>query len=142
MKLKYIEEVRAFSRFYTVFFGILDKRFLKSRFSLLETRVMHCAYTKEGILPSEIVAELNIDKGFLSRILVSLEKRKVIKRVQSKKDGRSVQMFITTLGKKEFKKLTKDSNNEVAGLLSNLSNAQCEILVRKMNEIKQLLSEG
>ena len=91
MKKENIEEVRAFNKVYTVFMGILNKSFLKSKYSLVETRVMHAAYTKDGIMPSEIVTMLNIDKGYLSRIITSLEKRRVIVKTKS-------EVFATSLG--------------------------------------------
>ncbi|HMG13832.1 MAG TPA: MarR family winged helix-turn-helix transcriptional regulator [Saprospiraceae bacterium] len=142
MRLKYVEEVRAFSRFYTVLMGVLDKKFLKEKYTLVETRIMHLACINDGIMPSEIVNTLNIDKSYLSRILTSLEKRKVIKKIESKKDGRSVNVRITNFGKLEFEKMTKTSNKEIEGLLVNLSDAECERLIKKMHEIKELLESG
>ena len=121
MKKENIEEVRAFNRVYTVFMGILNKSFLKSKYSLVETRVMHAAYTKDGIMPSEIVTMLNIDKGYLSRIITSLEKRKVIVKAKSESDGRSVRLSITEFGKSEFEKLNKASDIQVEGLLSQFN---------------------
>ena len=112
---------------------------MKSKYTLVETRVMHSAYIKDGVMPSEIVNILNIDKSYLSRILTSLEKRKVIEKIESKKDSRSVNIHITNFGRHEFEKLTTASNKEVAGLLANLTDAECKRLVKKMHEIKELL---
>ncbi len=142
MKKENIEEVRAFNRVYTVFMGILNKSFLKSRYSLVETRVMHATYTKDGIMPSEIVTMLNIDKGYLSRIITSLERRNVIAKSKSSSDGRSVRLSITEFGKKEFEKLNKASDIQVEGLLSQFSDQDCEILVKNMSEIKAILERN
>lgn len=139
MKKENIEEVRAFNKVYTVFMGILNKSFLKSKYSLVETRVMHAAYTKDGIMPSEIVTMLNIDKGYLSRIITSLEKRKVIVKTKSESDGRSVRLSITEFGKNEFEKLNKASDIQVEGLLSQFNDVDCERLVKNMKEIKAIL---
>lgn len=136
-----IEAVRAFNRVYTVFMGILNRSFLKSKFTLVETRVMHAAYEKNGIMPSEIVTILNIDKSYLSRLLASLERRKVIIKKKSVSDGRSVEIFITELGKKEFKKLNTASNMQIEGLLSQLNENDCKQLIKNMSEISEILEE-
>ncbi|HCT30182.1 MAG TPA: MarR family transcriptional regulator [Bacteroidales bacterium] len=141
MEKESIEEVRAFNRVYTVFMGILNKSFLKSKYSLVETRVMHAAHTKDGIMPSEIVALLNIDKSYLSRIITSLEKRKVITKTKSSSDGRSVKLSITEFGKKEFEKLNQASDVQVEGLLSQLNQVDCERLVKNMSEIREILEK-
>lgn len=141
MKKQSIEEVRAFNRIYTVFMGILNKSFLKSKYSLVETRVMHAAYTKDGVMPSEIVTMLNIDKGYLSRIITSLEKRKVIVKSKSSSDGRSVKLSITDFGKKEFEKLNQASDIQVEGLLSQLNPKDCEQLVKNMSEIRAIIEK-
>ena len=141
MKKQSIEEVRAFNRIYTVFMGILNKSYLKSDFSLVETRIMHAAICKDGIMPSEIVAMLNIDKSYLSRIITSLEKRKVIAKIKSSSDGRSIKLSITDYGKKEFEKLNQASDIQVEDLLTQLNPKDCERLVKNMAEIRAILEK-
>ena len=141
MKKQTIEEVRAFNRIYTVFMGILNKSYLKSNFSLVEVRVMHAANNKDGIMPSEIVALLNIDKSYLSRIVASLEKRNIIIKTKSPKDGRSVRISITEFGQKEFEKLNQASNVQIEGLLSTLNERDCEQLIKSMSEIRMILEK-
>jgi DNA-binding MarR family transcriptional regulator len=141
MKKQTIEEVRAFNRIYTVFMGILNKSYLKSNFSLIEVRVMHAANNKDGIMPSEIVALLNIDKSYLSRIVASLEKRNIITKTKSPKDGRLVRISITEFGQKEFEKLNQASNVQIEGLLSTLNERDCEQLIKSMSEIRMILEK-
>lgn len=139
MKEKDIEEVRSFNRVYTVFMDILNQRFLQSRFSLVETRVLHAAFHQDGITPSEIVVLLNIDKSYLSRIIASLIRRKVIAKKKSADDGRSIHLSITAVGRKEFEKLNEASNLQVAGLLAQLSENDRKQLVNNMSEIRRIL---
>lgn len=141
MKRQNIDEVRAFNRVYTVFMGILNKSYLKSDFSLVETRVMHAAINKDGIMPTEIVTQLNIDKSYLSRIIANLEKKRVIIKTKSLNDRRSVRISITEFGKKEFEKLNKASDIQVDGLLSKLNPKDCELLVKNMSEIRVILEK-
>ena len=139
MKEKDIEEVRSFNRVYTVFMGILNQRFLQSKFSLVETRVLHAAFHQDGITPSEIIVLLNIDKSYLSRIIASLIRRKVIVKRKSVHDGRSIHLSITAIGRRELEKLTEASNLQVAGLLAQLSDSDRNRLVKNMSEISSIL---
>lgn len=141
MNSREIQEVRAFNRVYTVFMGILNQRFLKSRFSLVETRVMHAVLTQEGIMPSEIVTLLNIDKSYLSRIVTSLIKRRILGKKKSIADGRSIQLSITELGKKEFEKLNEASNLQVAELLAQFTDEERYQLITCMTEIRSVLEK-
>ena len=141
MEKKLIEEVRAFNRVYTVFMGLLNQSFLKSQYTLAETRVMHATLNKDAITPSEIVALLNIDKSYLSRIITSLERRKVLVKSKSPSDGRSFRISITLFGRQEFEKLVTASNNQVAELLSKLNQQQRTLLVKNMTQIRQLLEK-
>ena len=141
MEKEIVEEVRAFNRVYTVFMGLLNRSFLKSQYTLAETRVMHATLNKDAITPSEIVVLLNIDKSYLSRIITSLERRKVLVKSKSPSDGRSFRISITLFGRQEFEKLVTASNNQVSELLSELSQQQRTLLVKNMSEIRQLLEK-
>lgn len=141
MKNNAIQEIRAFNRVYTVFIGILNKRYLNSRFSLVETRIMHATRVKPGVTPSAIVSALNIDKSYLSRILVSLEKRKIIKRIQSDSDGRSVKLYITAIGNAAFEKLNAASDKQVEGLFKKLTKKEFVLVVRNLSAIRCILEK-
>ena len=97
MKQEYIDQIRAFNRFYTKVLGVLNKSYLGSEFGLPEIRVIQDVYLHPNRNAKEISRELNMDKGLLSRIL---------KKAGSEKD--------TYIGEKaandnrmEFVKLTK-----------------------------------
>jgi DNA-binding MarR family transcriptional regulator len=81
-----------------------------------------------------------IDKGYLSRILLKLQKKKLLETSQSAGDGRSIILLLTLKGKQEFEKLNNAANKEVGSLLSKLTQSRCDELVRHMNEIKKILS--
>ncbi len=137
-----ITKVREFNRFYTVFIGILNKTYLHSKYSLAETRVLHATLTEPGIKPIKIIKALKIDKSYLSRMIVNLEKRKVIRRKKSKNDGRSIHLYITPFGFSEFAKLTESANKEVASFLSVLNKQEIEDLMQSMTRIKEILSKS
>ena len=80
MKQEYIDQIRAFNRFYTKVLGVLNKSYLGSEFGLPEIRVIQDVYLHPNRNAKEISRELNMDKGLLSRILKKLEAKGYIYR--------------------------------------------------------------
>lgn len=55
---------------------------------------------KEGLSQNEIANQLNKDKASIARMIASLEKKGYVRKVSSKKDRRSVNVFVTEEGRK------------------------------------------
>jgi len=140
MKENHVQEIRAFNRLYTDITGLLDKYILDSRYSLPEVRVLYELYHQPGCTAKQIMQSFNIDKGYLSRILLKFQKNKLLTAKQSKNDGRSVHLLLTARGKKEFKNLNDAAQSQVRDLIKNTSNKDCDKLIYCMNEIKKILS--
>lgn len=83
-----IAKVRAFNRFYTSIIGLLNKYLLDSNFTLPEVRVMYEIDTQGKISSKDIIQNMGIDKGYLSRLLIKLQKQGIIQRTSLKEDGR------------------------------------------------------
>ena len=141
MKEDHITEIRAFNRFYTRIIGVLDKHILNSNYSLPEVRVLYELYHNKNITSTYIIALLNIDKGYLSRILHHFEKKKLISKKRSGDDGRSAHLSLTATGRKEFEMLNDASNKQVHKILNELAESDCERLIQHMKEIKAILSK-
>jgi DNA-binding MarR family transcriptional regulator len=139
MHQKYIAEVRAFNRFYTDIIGLVDRYILNSSYTLPEVRILYELYHHENITASDIISFLTIDKGYLSRILFQFEKKKLISKKRSAEDGRSVYIFLTAKGKKEFAVLNQASHNQIRDLLGMLSPRDCDSLVEHMSAITKIL---
>jgi len=140
MTQRHINEIRAFNRFYTVFIGVLNRSYLNTRYSLPESRVLHATYSKPGLTPSEIIGMLNIDKSYLSRILINLEKRKLLTRKQAAGDRRAVNLYLTALGNREFEKIDTAANQLVKKLMASLDDKDCDTVVKSMKQIREILS--
>jgi DNA-binding MarR family transcriptional regulator len=141
MKQKDIDEIRAFNRFYTVVIGLIDKHLLKSEFTLPEVRVMFEIYHGENVTASDLTASLQMDKGYLSRILKQFEKKKLIKKTASNSDKRSSFLELTSAGKKEFEVLNQASNDQIQDILRHLSDEECRRLVADMKNIRRILNK-
>src|ERR1700687_1691135 len=70
-----IAAVRGFNRFYTRQIGVLRKTFLDSPYSLGEARVLYELASGRSSTASQIGRALDLDAGYLSRVLRNFEKR-------------------------------------------------------------------
>ena len=136
MSSQFVKEVRAFNRFYTNIIGLLDKHVLNSNYSLPEVRIMFELYNNSGLTASDIINLIDIDKGYLSRILKKFEKNKLIDRASSATDKRAVFLQLSARGRKEFEVLNSASDKQVEALLKDLSDKECQELTQKMSGIK------
>lgn len=135
-----IESVRHFNRFYTKHIGVLDEGLLESPFSLSEARVIYELAHREKTTATELVNELGLDAGYLSRMLRDFEKRKLIQKKAAEKDARQSVLSLTAQGRKEFKKLDQLSRNQIEEILNDLSLVEQNRLLTAMKTIEELLN--
>ncbi len=134
-----VESVRRFNRFYTKRIGALDERLLKSPFSLAEARVIYELARREKATATELVGELGLDAGYLSRLLSAFKKRGLVSRKSSDTDGRISVIWLTEKGRKEFTELNERSRDEIKSLLDGLSPTDQDRLIGAMGAIEKLL---
>ena len=136
----FIDQIRAFNRFYTVILGLLDNHILESNFSLAEVRILYELYHSSGITAKEIMVMIDMDKGQLSRILKKLERQKLVTRKPSAEDGRAAILSLSKKGVSEFEILNKASHSQVVSMLKDLDYAEVNALVTHMKEIQRILT--
>ena len=134
-----IEAVRAFNRFYTRRIGVLKEGLLQSKFSLTETRLLwefaHC----ESTTASALARELELDAGYLSRLLRGLRERGLLLGERSKDDARHVRLRLSAAGKRAFAPLDVRSRDEVGAMLGALDEDQQRRLLQAIGTVHQLL---
>jgi DNA-binding MarR family transcriptional regulator/ribosomal protein S18 acetylase RimI-like enzyme len=133
-----IDAVRRFNRFYTRRIGVLRKGYLGSPFSLAEARVLYELDRRKDTTASEIAAALDLDQGYLSRLLQQFEKRGLVTRKASKDDARRSHLSLTARGKKAFAPLDVRSQNDAVDLLTKLPETEQKRLVSAMATIEGL----
>jgi DNA-binding MarR family transcriptional regulator/GNAT superfamily N-acetyltransferase len=136
-----IDAVRRFNRFYTRKIGVLRKGYLGSPFSLPEARVLYELDRRKDSTASEIAAALDLDQGYLSRLLQQFEKRGLVTRKASKEDARRSHLSLTARGKQAFAPLDARSQRDAADLLATLPEADQQRLVTAMSTIEGLSGE-
>jgi len=134
-----IQAVRRFNRFYTKQIGVLQEGLLDSPFSLSEVRVLYELAHRERATAAELVRDLGLDAGYLSRILTRFEAQGLLRKVPSESDGRQSVLSFTAKGRKVFAPLDKRSNSEVQTMLNKLSSEDRDRLTGAMSIIERLL---
>ena len=135
-----VDAVRQFNRFYTRRIGVLREHLSESPFSLAQARVLYELAHRPQVTAGELARELDLDAGYLSRILAGFEKRKLLARERSKSDGRQFDLRITAAGRAAFRPLDRQSSLEVRTMLAPLSTPDRSRLVEAMTAIENLLA--
>jgi len=134
--------VRRFNRFYTRQIGVLRKTYLDSPYSLGEMRVLYEIAHGDGPTASDIGRALDLDAGYLSRVLRNFEKRGLISRKASEKDARQSHLALTARGRKTFAPIERRSQRQVGTMLGELPAAEQARLVAAMQTIESLLEKN
>jgi DNA-binding MarR family transcriptional regulator/GNAT superfamily N-acetyltransferase len=134
-----IAAVRRFSRFYTRQLGLLQESLVHTRFSLTEARVLYELAHREPTTATALAADLDLDHGYLSRILRRFGEAGLVSKKRIANDGRQNLIAITAKGRKAFAPLNKGSHDQVAELLGKLSPAEQARVVSAMATVESLL---
>ena len=140
MASSHIAAVRNFNRFYTKQIGVLHEHLLASPYSLTEVRVLYEIAHRDKPSATDLVKELGLDPGYLSRILANFEKGGLLERVQSGTDRRQTHLSLTAKGQVEFAALDASSDQEVGALLATLSATEQARFLQAIDAIRHLLT--
>jgi DNA-binding MarR family transcriptional regulator/GNAT superfamily N-acetyltransferase len=133
-----VKAVRAFNRFYTQRIGIL-KRYLDTDFTLTEVRVMYELAHSPAITASDLVRELALDAGYVSRILRRFEAQGWLARTPASHDGRQSMLQLTEAGYATFAPLQQKSRAEAAQLLADVPGTARSQLITALATVHKLL---
>ena len=133
-----VAAVRRFNRFYTRQIGLLEERHLHSPFSLTEVRVLYELAHRPQPTATELCKDLGLDPGYLSRILRQFEKRGLLARAPSQKDGRQSLLSLTAKGGRVFSPLDARASREIGSLVARLTPRKQRQLVEAMHTVESL----
>ncbi len=135
-----VTEIRKFNRFYTNIIGLVNQNVLESPYSLAEARVLLEIDAAAACTASNLAEILQIDPGYLSRILRRFKKDGLIETTKSMTDGRSQILSITEKGRATFRQLSDASASQLIQLLEQLPQGAQQTLVQNMAAIQNMLS--
>ena len=135
------DRVRRFNRFYTRFLGLLNETLLETRVSLTEARVIYEIHQTPRCKASDLIKVLDIDRGYLSRILRRLESRGFIRKESDLKDRRVRTLTSTDQGYRLWQELNNKASDQIEGILNTLSEEDRSTLIRSMDSIQDILNK-
>lgn len=135
-----VAAVRRFSRFYTKQLGALGEGLLSSPYTLTEVRVMYEIAHGRDVTATDLIEQLRLDPGYLSRILQRFEDLGLLRRQQSAEDKRRSILALTAKGTREFSPLDERQDKAVEQLLSGVTAFRRRQLVRSMRLVEDILA--
>jgi DNA-binding MarR family transcriptional regulator/N-acetylglutamate synthase-like GNAT family acetyltransferase len=135
-----VAAMRQFNRFYTKQIGVLHEGFLESPFSLTEGRVIYELAQRGEVTATELGTALELDPGYLSRILRKFEQQDLIAKRPSETDGRQTLIQLTTAGRQAFAVLDERSRGEIGDFLARLTLDDQRRLIAAMQTVTSLMS--
>jgi DNA-binding MarR family transcriptional regulator/ribosomal protein S18 acetylase RimI-like enzyme len=137
-----IAAVREFNRFYTARLGLLRKRHLDGEFSLTEARVLYEIGAAPNVTASTLHNTLDLDPGYLSRLLAMMMRRKLVRHKTSRADGREKLLSLSSLGERRLDELNHQSALQIHGVIDSLSEADREAVVSSLSQVRTILSRA
>ncbi|HEV2347516.1 MAG TPA: bifunctional helix-turn-helix transcriptional regulator/GNAT family N-acetyltransferase [Actinocrinis sp.] len=134
-----VAAVRAFTRFYTAQLSVLREGLLGTPYSMAEARIVFELNQYGSADSADLRRALDLDAGYLSRILARFEADGLVTRRPSTIDARRQTVTLTETGRGAFTLLDQRSNNQVRELLKSLTPEQTQRLTDAMNTIRELL---
>ena len=134
-----VAEMRAFNRYYTNVIGVLRGGHLDSPYSLTEVRLLFELGSTDAAEVAGLRRALDIDAGYLSRIMTRFEAEKLITRERSASDGRRQVIRLTEAGRAALADLDTRQNEQTAALLAGLAGPGPQRLRAAMRAIQEVL---
>ena len=133
-----VAAVRAFNRFYTNVIGLVHGMYLDMPYSLTEARLLYEMAGRDVTRVADLRRALDIDAGYLSRVLGRFESDGLVTRQRSAADARRQDVALTSAGLAAAAELDARSDSQVGELLAGVDRPR---LVTAMREITDLLGE-
>jgi DNA-binding MarR family transcriptional regulator/GNAT superfamily N-acetyltransferase len=134
-----IAAIRRFNRFYTQTIGALDARFLGTEATLPEARLLFEIATREPVTATVLQDALDMDAGYLSRLVARFATRGWIARVRRDDDARARDLRLTEAGRAAFAVVDQRQRDAVSDLLGAMDGLARRDLVEALTRARLLL---
>ncbi len=141
MSTSTIEQVRGFNRFYTRVSGLLRPKLVGSAFGLTEARVLYELAHADQMAAADLRRALDLDAGYLSRILSRFTADGLVERQPAISDARRRIVRLTEAGRAAFAELDTLQADAIDQMVAPLDEDQRAQLVSAMCRIRRVLDE-
>ena len=132
-----VTQVRAFNRFYTNVIGVLHDMYLDTPYTLTESRLLYEIAKHGTVEVSWLRQALDIDAGYLSRVLSRFESDGLATRHKSATDARRQEIRATDAGRGAVAQLDERAAVQIGALLGGVDRGR---LLDAMQVITEVLS--
>lgn len=136
-----VSHLRLFNRVYTRMVGVLADAHLGTGLPLGQARVLFEIGQLGSIDMVALRRFLDLDAGYLSRMLASLEKSQLIRTRASREDRRVRSVTVTPKGRAKLALLDRRSDDLVERRIERLGEGERQRLVACATEIRRLLGD-
>lgn len=133
--------LREFNRFYTRKLGVLNEGLLDSPYSLAEVRLMYELRVRGKATHTELAAALEMDRGYLSRLVARLDALGLLSAEPSPTDRRSRTLSLSRKGRTAFDKLDAKSQAQAAQLIEPLDEVVRRRLMSDLRQMRRTLGD-
>lgn len=135
-----IAAVREFNRFYTARLGLLRRRHLDGDFSLTEARLLYEIGARPLATATALRGILQLDAGYLSRLLAALTRRRLVRQVSSRKDAREKQLALSVTGRRALARINRQSDEQLQQMLAHAGAKDRQALVHSLEQVRRIFS--
>lgn len=132
-------DIRAFNRFYTRRIGVLAPKLAGSDFTLPEARLLWELAHHAPVSAAALGKSLQLDAGYLSRLLRGLKTRGLLAEQAHPSDGRQKLLRLSAAGKRAFAPLDRQGTANAEAMLAPLSAPQRDAMLGAMARIQSVL---
>jgi DNA-binding MarR family transcriptional regulator/GNAT superfamily N-acetyltransferase len=137
-----VAAVRAFNRFYTNVIGLLRGKYLDTPYSLTEARLLFELGQRDASEVADLRRVVDIDAGYLSRILGRFSDDGLITRQRSAADGRRQVIALTGAGRVAVAGLDAKSADQTRDMLAHVRDEDRRRLLEAMSVITGVLTSS
>jgi len=137
-----VAAVRAFNRFYTNVIGLLRGKYLGTPYSLTEARLLFELGQRDASEVADLRRVVDIDAGYLSRILGRFSDDGLITRQRSAADGRRQVIALTGAGRAAVAGLDAKSADQTRDMLAHVRDEDRRRLLEAMSVITDVLTQS
>jgi len=137
-----VAAVRGFNRFYTNVIGLLRGKYLDTPYSLTEARLLFELAQREASEVTDLRRTVDIDPGYLSRILARFETDGLITRQRSAADARRQVIQLTGTGRSAVAGLDARSAEQTRDMLTGVRDDDRRRLLDAIRVITESLTES